>query len=233
MYLRPNINYINCGDLNDNNPQKMYSCFNIDDKVNRMTEKIKHAWLNPGLEVRNSNIGGKGVFSKENIINKSTRLAIFGGKLMFIDELRNLPKTLQKYPIQIEERFILGPPQNSIEPDETDFFNHSCEPNSGFKGQIFLVAMRDIKKNEEITFDYAMVVSESVGSDFVFEMECKCGCSNCRKKITVNDWKDPDIQKKYNGFFSQYLQDKCSFGNNSEMSLPTLKGGVSYSGLKP
>jgi SET domain-containing protein len=169
---------------------------------------IKYNWLNPGLEVRNSNIGGRGVFAREHII-RGTRLAIFGGKLMLIDEIRNLPKNLQEYTMQIEERFILGPLQNSTMPDETDFFNHSCEPNSGFKGQMFLVAMRDIKNNEEITFDYAMVVSESVGSDFVFEMECKCGSSNCRKKITENDWKLPDIQKKYYGFFSQYLQEKC------------------------
>jgi SET domain-containing protein len=171
---------------------------------------IKNNWLNPVLEVRTSNIGGKGVFSKENIV-RGTRLAVFGGELMLIDEIRNLPKHLQGYTMQIEERFILGPPQNSTEPEESDFFNHSCEPNSGFKGQMFLVAMRDIKKNEEITFDYAMVVSESVGSDFVFEMECKCGSSNCRKKITENDWKLPEIQKKYYGFFSQYLQDKITF----------------------
>jgi SET domain-containing protein len=171
---------------------------------------IKHNWLNPGLEVRNSKIGGRGVFAKENII-RGTRLAIFGGKLMFIDEIRNLPEHLQEYTMQIEERFILGPPQNSTEPDETDFFNHSCEPNSGFKGQMFLVAMRDIKKNEEITFDYAMVVSESVGSDFIFELECKCGSGNCRKKITENDWKLPELQKKYYGFFSQYLQEKITF----------------------
>jgi SET domain-containing protein len=177
---------------------------------------IKHNWLNPGLEVRNSKIGGRGVFAKENII-RGTRLAIFGGKLMFIDEIRNLPEHLKEYTMQIEERFILGPPQNSTEPDETDFFNHSCEPNSGFKGQMFLVAMRDITKNEEITFDYAMVVSESVGNDFVFEMECKCGSGNCRKKITEYDWKLPELQKKYYGFFSQYLQEKCSYGNNSEI----------------
>lgn len=156
------------------------------------------------------------MFAKENII-RGARLAIFGGKLMFIDEIRNLPEHLQDYTMQIEERFILGASQNSTEPDETDFFNHSCEPNSGFKGQLFLVAMRDIKNNEEITFDYAMVVSESVGSDFVFKMECKCGSGNCRKKITENDWKLPELQKKYYGFFSQYLQEKCSYGNNSEI----------------
>jgi uncharacterized protein len=171
---------------------------------------FKNNWLNPELEVRESIIKGKGVFAKKNI-PKGTRLAIFGGTLMLIDEIKNLPEHLKKYTMQIEERFVLGPPQNATEPDETDYFNHSCEPNSGFEGQMFLVAMRDIKENEEITFDYAMVVSESVGSDIVFEMECKCMSRNCRKRITENDWKLPDIQNKYSGFFSQYLQKRCSY----------------------
>ncbi|MCE8427485.1 MAG: SET domain-containing protein [Candidatus Methanoperedens sp.] len=163
-------------------------------------------WLNPKLELRNSAIKGRGIFAKENII-QGTRLAIFGGKLMLIDEIKNLPEHLRWYTMQIEERFVLGP-SHETEPAETDFFNHSCEPNSGFKGQIFLVAMHDIKKNEEITFDYAMAVSKSVGSDFVFEMECNCGSSHCRKKITEDDWRRPELQKKYNGYFSEYLQEK-------------------------
>ncbi len=170
---------------------------------------IKRNWLNPNLEVRKSKINGKGVFAKENI-KQGERLAIFGGNLMFIDEIRNLPEQLQEYTMQIEERFVLGPYHNASEPEDTDFFNHSCEPNSGFKGQMFLVAIRDIKKNEEITFDYAMVVSKSIGSDIVFEMDCNCDSSNCRKKIKEDDWKLPEIQKRYNGYFSQYLQEKCS-----------------------
>lgn len=178
--------------------------------------EIKHNWLNPKLEVRKSSIGGRGVFSKENI-DKGTRLAIFGGKLMFIDEIKNLPANLKDYSMQIEERFVLGPPQNATEPDETDFFNHSCEPNSGIKGQMFLVSMRDIRKDEEITFDYAMVVSKSIGSDIIFEMECRCGSASCRGKITEDDWKIPVLQKKYDGFFSQYLQEKIDQSISSSL----------------
>jgi SET domain-containing protein len=170
---------------------------------------IKHCWLNPKLEVRKSEIGGRGVFAKENI-RKETRLAIFGGIVMLIDDIRSLPKHLQEFTIKIEERFVLGLCKNATEPEDADFINHSCEPNSGIKGQIFLVSMRDIKNNEEITFDYAMVVSKPVGSDFVFEMECKCGSSNCRKKVTRDDWKISEIQKKYEGYFSQYIQERIS-----------------------
>ena len=146
------------------------------------------------------------MFAKENIL-KGERLAVFGGWIMPIDEIGELPEELAEFTMQIEERFVLGS-EKSQKPEDTDFFNHSCSPNSGFSGQIFLVAMRDIGKGEEITFDYAMVVSESVGSKIVFEMDCRCGSENCRKKITENDWKKPGLRKKYGNYFSQYLKEK-------------------------
>lgn len=164
-----------------------------------------NSWLNPKLEVKKSKLQGEGVFAVENI-KHGERLTIFGGSVMLIDEIKNLPENVQDYAMQIEERFVLGN-KTSI-PEDTDYFNHSCNPNSGFHGQIFLVAMRDIAKREEITFDYATVLSESVGSDIVFEMDCNCGSSNCRKKITEDDWKRPDLRRKYKGYFSQYLQEK-------------------------
>ena len=169
---------------------------------------IRHSWLNPKLEVKQSAKHNKGVFANTDI-PKGERLAIFGGDIMFIDEIDNLSEELQEYPMQIEERFVLGSRYDN-KPEDTDFFNHSCNPNSGFKGQIFLVAMQNIKKDEEITFDYAMIVSESFESDVVFEMKCTCGSPNCRKKITESDWKLPELHKKYKGFFSEYLQEKIN-----------------------
>lgn len=165
-----------------------------------------HTWINPKLKINKSKKHGKGAFAKKNIL-KGERLAIFGGYVMLIDELNILPEELSDLPMQIEERFVLAS-QKTGEPEDTDFFNHSCNPNSGFKGQIFLVAMRNIRKCEEITFDYAMVVSESVGSSIIFEMKCKCDSRNCRKIITENDWKIPELRHRYNGYFSQYLQEK-------------------------
>jgi SET domain-containing protein len=164
------------------------------------------SWIHPYLEVRSSKKHKHGVFAKKSIL-EGERLAIFGGDIMSIDEIDNLPEELQEYPMQIEERFVIGS-RSALNPEDTDFFNHSCEPNCGFRGQIFLVAMRDIIAGEEITFDYAMVVSESLGSDIVFEMECTCGSASCRKIISENDWKKVELQTKYNGYFSQYIQEK-------------------------
>jgi SET domain-containing protein len=164
------------------------------------------SWLSSKLEVKKSETHGKGVFATSRI-TAGERVAIFGGDVMAIDEIDDLPSRLQKYPMQIEERFVLGR-RGAVKPEPADFFNHSCDPNCGFKGQIFLEAMRSIRIGEEVTFDYGMVVSESVNSDVVFEMNCRCNAPNCRKVITENDWKLRVLQRRYEGFFSQYLQEK-------------------------
>jgi SET domain-containing protein len=161
--------------------------------------------MNQKLEVKESKTHGKGVFAKEHIQAKE-RLAIFGGSVMYIAEYDNLPEAAQPYVMQIEERFIFGNKTHIQE--KTDYFNHSCYPNSGFQGQIFLVAMQDITKGEEITFDYAMMVSESVGSDIVFELDCNCGSPHCRKKLTEQDWKLPSLRAKYKDYFSEYIKQK-------------------------
>lgn len=166
----------------------------------------RRSWLNPKLVVRKSRKHDKGVFAEASI-KKGEKLAIFGGDIMLIDEIDDLPEKLQEHPMQIEERFVLGS-RNATEPEDSDYFNHSCEPNGGFNGQIFLVAMRNIKRNEEVTFDYAMVLSRSVGSSIVFEMKCKCGSPRCRKLITENDWQLSELRIRYEGFFSTYLEEK-------------------------
>jgi hypothetical protein len=107
--------------------------------------------------------------------------------------------------MQIEERFVLGSRRG---PEPADYFNHSCDANAGFKGQIFLVAMQGIRRGEEVTFDYAMVVSPSIESEIVFEMDCRCGSRRCRKRITEDDWRRPHVQAQYRGFFSQYIEEK-------------------------
>jgi len=41
-----------------------------------------------------------------------------------------------------------------------------------------------------------------------YQMECRCGAANCRRVVTGQDWRRKELQKKYSGFFSWYLQKK-------------------------
>jgi len=39
-----------------------------------------------------------------------------------------------------------------------------------------------------------------------YEMECQCGSEACRKLITGADWRKLELQQKYDGYFSWFIQ---------------------------
>jgi uncharacterized protein len=141
--------------------------------------------------------GGFGVFARE-IIYAGELLTVWGGMVVKEENLNLLPVEKATHGIQVEEKVYLIPLGES---EPADMFNHSCHPNAGLNGQITLVAMRDIERGDEVCFDYAM----SDSSDYD-EFECHCETDHCRKKITGNDWKLPELQRRYKGYFSPYLQ---------------------------
>jgi hypothetical protein len=108
--------------------------------------------------------------------------------------------------VQISENLVLATPIDHSA-DIADFINHSCDPSSGFQGQLFLVARRPLVAGEEITFDYAMCLHPVDGLD-PYQMSCRCGAPLCRGVITEDDWRDPALQAQYTGYFQLYLQEK-------------------------
>ena len=58
--------------------------------------------------------------------------------------------------------------------------NHSCSPNTAYKG-LNLLAIAPIFPGQELTMDYAQLLNESAET-----FECQCGAPNCRKIISGN-----------------------------------------------
>ena len=159
--------------------------------------KIPLSYLNLKCEARDHPEGGCGVFALRKI-KKDELVSLWGGCMVQKNELDpSMPRFTQRVLQVDEDIYIL----TAEEAEPNDCFNHSCEPNLGFFGQIGLVAMRDIEAGEELMFDYAMSDGEPYD-----EFDCYCGSSNCRKKITGNDWKLPELWEKYKGYFSPYLE---------------------------
>ena len=154
------------------------------------------SYLNPKCEARELSEGVWGVFSTAEIA-RDELVSLWGGCIISADELDPSMPRFNQRTLQLDEDLFL---LTSEEPEPNDYFNHSCEPNLGFFGQIGLVAMRDIQPGEELTFDYAM--SDASPYD---EFECNCSSINCRKRITGDDWRLPELWQKYNGYFSPYL----------------------------
>jgi hypothetical protein len=106
--------------------------------------------------------------------------------------------------IQIAEDLFIGPVHLKQREGGMIFSNHSCDPNIGVQGQIVFVALRVIPAGEELTHDWATTDDED------YELECRCGAAACRRTITGKDWQRPDLQQKYHGLFSWYLQRKIA-----------------------
>ena len=165
-----------------------------------MDFKLSYSYTTPKAEIRPCpEKGGFGLFAREPI-EKDGLICVWGGVIATAEELADMPAETRTHGLQVEENIYMVPVE---EGDPADYVNHSCEPNAGLNGQICLVAMRDIMPDEEICFDYAM----SDSSDYD-EFECHCGSPSCRGCITGNDWKIQELQKRYEGYFIPYLQNR-------------------------
>jgi uncharacterized protein len=170
------------------------------------------SWTHPALSVRNAKSGGRGVFVTSTLKEGET-VIMYGGTVMTLEEEASLPDTCADFAHQIDDNLVIG----AKDPSElglSDLVNHSCSPNCGFKGQIRLVAMRDIKQGEEVTFDYAMVLYAG-SKEHDYKLQCKCPSPECRKVITTDDWKLPSLRDAYRGYFQEFLESKISLEKKS------------------
>jgi SET domain-containing protein len=71
--------------------------------------------------------------------------------------------------------------------NDTRFINHSCDPNCESdveRGRVFIDAIRDIRKGEELTYDYAFVRDGTETAEEEFTLYgCRCGTKKCRGTI--------------------------------------------------
>ena len=159
------------------------------------------SYLSPKAAVKTSPIHGNGLFAKEPILAGEI-VCVKGGHIFLRDNLQEVSAQLGPAEIQIGKNLFIGPLSQEEREGGMIFSNHSCDPNIGVKGQIVFVAMRDIKAGEELTHDWAMTDNDT------YEMQCHCSASNCRKVITGQDWRKPDLQERYRGFMSWYLTEQ-------------------------
>jgi SET domain-containing protein len=138
--------------------------------------------LNPEIEIKESPIQGKGLFTKVPI-KKGDKIWISKNEepteeKIYTDEEF---KVFQKWCIDNGKEWDAvangdGTHTAAISDREKhpgDYGNHSCDPNCS-KDRI---ALRDIEAGEELTADYAEFSTRD------WQMECNCGESNCQKVV--------------------------------------------------
>ncbi|MDT5001319.1 MAG: uncharacterized protein QOK12_3424 [Mycobacterium sp.] len=160
------------------------------------------SWISPRARKGiSSRIAGRGLFATEPI-RSGELVAVKGGHIVTTNQLLELPDPLPNSEIQIADGLHLV----AVSPEEYEpvmlFINHSCEPNVGFAGNTVLVAMRDVTTGEELTTDYGLF------DDYDGQMPCHCNTASCRRIVDGHDWRRRDLQLRYRGYFSSYLQQR-------------------------
>ena len=138
--------------------------------------------INPDIEIKDSPIQGKGIF---------TRVPIKKGESVWISKGEE-PYNEKVYTDEEFKEFTAWCIANGKEWDAvangggthtaaisdrekhpSNYGNHSCDPNMD-RGY---VALRDIEAGEELTGDYAQFSTKD------WEMKCNCGSSNCKGTV--------------------------------------------------
>ena len=135
--------------------------------------------INPDIEIKDSPIEGKGLFTKIPI-KKGASVWISKGEEPYEEKIYTDEefKEFQKWCIENGKEWDAvangdGTHSAAVSDRENhpgDYGNHSCDPNMT-KDR---VALRDIEAGEELTGDYAQFSTK----DWV--MTCNCGAKNCK-----------------------------------------------------
>ena len=127
-------------------------------------------------KIKKSNIDNRGVYAAKNI--KAGKIIIYyRGKLITKKETEKNPKYDNDkaiYLFNLNSRYDLD---GDFEYNDARLINHTCNPNCEVAGKglkLWIFALRDIKKGEELSYDYGFGFDENY-KDFV----CKCGAKNC------------------------------------------------------
>ena len=127
-------------------------------------------------KIKKSNINNKGLYAAKNI--KAGKIIInYKGKIITIKETERNPKYDNDkaiYLFNLNNRYDLD---GDFEYNIARLINHSCSPNCEVDGKdlkLWIFALRDIKKGEELSYDYGFAYDKDY-KQFV----CKCGAKNC------------------------------------------------------
>lgn len=127
-----------------------------------------HAESNSNIEMKRYS-GYKGLFARKDII---------AGSVIF--PMKGIISTrANKYSVQLgQDKHIDFPPVRKPNDDldyAWQYVNHNCEPNGYVNAAEYtFCALRNIRKGEEITFNYLTTESE-LASPF----QCECGSAKC------------------------------------------------------
>ena len=138
----------------------------------------------PPVQVRNSNVHGRGVFATRRI-EKGERIMEYLGERISHDEADRRYETKAEndshtFLFIVDSRTVIDA---GVDGNDARFFNHSCDPNCESvveKRRVFIEAVRSIEPGEEMTYDYQIYREEGDPENIDEVFACRCGFVQCR-----------------------------------------------------
>lgn len=165
-------------------------------------------WLDPRIEVRASSVDGRALVAYAPIEAGET-VVVWGGDVFAEADVRAGAADAESL-VPIGEGIYLGTAAgayNREADDRGDFMNHSCDPNCWLQDERTLIARRHIEAGEEVSADYAFWKGDDSP---VSRFQCRCGSPLCRGGVTGRDWRLPELQERYRGQFSSYINERIA-----------------------
>ena len=131
-------------------------------------------------KVRRSKIDNLGLYATKNI-KRGTKIIEYKGKVITRREAEENPKYDNDkaiYLFNLNKRYDLD---GDFKFNTARLINHSCNPNCEVLGEgykVWVYAIKDIKKGDELSYDYGFSFDE----DFQ-NYPCRCGAKDCAKFI--------------------------------------------------
>lgn len=138
----------------------------------------------PAIIVRNSPVHGRGVFATRNI-PADTFLIEYEGERISDEEASKRHGLDSENPyhtffFSLESGKMID---GDVRGSDARWINHACEPNCEAreeKKRVNIYALRDIRRGEELNFDYGLVLDERQTKALKKAYECRCGAETCR-----------------------------------------------------
>lgn len=141
----------------------------------------------PAYAVKESRIHGKGVFATRNIPAGACIVEYEGERISWKEAVRRenakAPGDFHTFFFSLDNGKIIDGGSNG---NDARWINHSCEPNCEAReedGRVFIHALRDIARGEELNYDYGLILEERHTPALKKAYACLCGAPGCRHTL--------------------------------------------------
>ncbi|RZI44782.1 SET domain-containing protein-lysine N-methyltransferase [Herbaspirillum sp. HC18] len=138
----------------------------------------------PFYVVKDSRVHGRGVFATRKIPAGTCIIEYQGERINWKEAVRRenkkAPDDFHTFFFSLDSGKIID---GGSQGNDARWINHACEPNCEAReedGQVFIHALRDIARGEELNYDYGLILEERHTPALKRAYACLCGAPTCR-----------------------------------------------------